>query len=132
MSNSRCCLVVDDSRMMRRVLVGMATKMGFDCVEANDGSEAIEVAEHAIERGDLTLVLSDWHMPGMSGIDFVRHLRSEPRFDSVRVLMVTSEAEISSIDEALSAGVDEYLMKPFDSEGLAAKLDMLGLFDAVC
>ena len=122
-------LVADDSRVMRKIIVRMVGAVGFDCIEAGSGEEALDCAETALGTGGLELVLVDWHMPGMSGVDMVRRLRADDRFDSVRIVMVTSESEIARIDEALAAGVDEYLMKPFDEDSLDEKLNLLGLFD---
>ncbi|HTX01705.1 MAG TPA: response regulator [Acidimicrobiales bacterium] len=129
MSAVRRAVVADDSRLMRRIIVRMVASMGFECIEAEDAEQAIDRAETALDTGGLALVLADWHMPGMSGVDLVRSLRSNDRFDGVRLVMVTSESEIARIDEALAAGADEYLMKPFGEEDLADKLGLLGLVE---
>jgi two-component system chemotaxis response regulator CheY len=118
-------VVVDDSRVMRRIIVRMVTSMGFEPLEATDGRNAIDVIEAALLTGPVDLVLADWKMPVMDGVTLIRHLRGDSRFDRVRIVMISSETEISRIDEALAAGADEYLMKPFDQAGLADKLHLV-------
>lgn len=123
-------LIVDDSRFVRthlRSLLGsFFGSRGVECEEAANGIEGLE-RMHASASFDLALV--DWNMPAMSGLDMVRQLRAEG-FASVKILMVTTEAENEYIQRALDAGADEYLMKPFEAEALADKLAMLGLVEA--
>ena len=120
-------LVVDDSRTMRLRMRQMLRSMSFDVLEAEDGTDALELVEGCLSSDLPQALLVDWNMPGMTGIDLVRQLRSDTRFDDVRLMMVTSESEIERVHEALSAGVDEYLMKPFTPDQLAEKLEMLEL-----
>jgi two-component system chemotaxis response regulator CheY len=117
-------LVVDDSRAIRSVLRRMLGDLGFDADEAGDGRQALEVVARTAVPD---VVLVDWNMPEMDGLALVRALRAIPDLGAVPVVMVTTEAEVERVVEALAAGADEYLMKPFTKEGLASKLDLLGL-----
>lgn len=119
-------LIVDDSRFVRGYLRGLLQKRGIECEEAADGEAALGCL-----HGDLIfdLVLLDWNMPVMNGLEMLKHLRSEG-FTGLRVLMVTTEAENNYIRCAMEAGADEYLMKPFDHDALDQKLALLGLVEA--
>lgn len=117
-------IVVDDSSAMRRILTGMLGRLGFDTVEAADGVAALEVLK---DTGPIELALVDWNMPHMNGIDLVRRIRVRRDFDSMRIMMVTTESDTSRVVEALGAGVDEYVMKPFTEEVIASKLQLLDL-----
>jgi two-component system, chemotaxis family, chemotaxis protein CheY len=119
-------LIVDDSRFVRTHLRSLLAPRGIECEEAADGQQGLERL-HASAAFDLALV--DWNMPIMSGIEMVQQMRAEG-FASVKILMVTTESETESIQRALDAGADEYLMKPFEAEALADKLAMLGLVEA--
>ena len=120
-------MVVDDSRAMRLRLKQMLGRLGLDVVEAGDGSDALEYVEGCLSADLPRALLVDWNMPGMTGIELVRALRADTRLDDVRLMMVTSESELARVHEALSAGVDEYLMKPFTADQLTEKLEMLDL-----
>ncbi|MGD0940275.1 MAG: response regulator [Terracidiphilus sp.] len=119
-------LIVDDSRFVRGYLRGLLEEKGIDCAEAADGQSGMD----QLNSGDpFDLALVDWNMPVMNGLEMLKQLRAEG-FDSVKVMMVTTEAENDFILRALDAGADEYLMKPFDDEALTEKLAMLGLVEA--
>lgn len=117
-------LVIDDSRAMRIMLSDSMRSMGFDVDEAEDGSAAIFRLDDGRPR-DVALV--DWNMPVMNGLEFIRAVRADSRFSSMRLLVITSETESEQVMMALAAGADEYLMKPFTRETLMGKLEMLGL-----
>ncbi|MGA3122827.1 MAG: response regulator [Polyangiaceae bacterium] len=118
-------LVVDDSRVMRSILKKFLASEGFlTLVEASDGAEALERLN---EVGAVDLALVDWNMPRMNGLDFVLAVRRNHAFDGVRLMMVTTEAEATQMARALEAGANEYVMKPFTTEILRAKLGILGL-----
>jgi two-component system, chemotaxis family, chemotaxis protein CheY len=119
-------LIVDDSRFVRSFLRGLLEDKGIECAEASDGREGMDQLNSGLP---FDLVLIDWNMPVMNGLDMLKHLRTEG-FDNLRVMMVTTEAENDFILRALDAGADEYLMKPFDDEALSEKLAMLGLVEA--
>lgn len=117
-------LVVDDSRTMRRILGDIMRECGFDIVEAEDGVDALEKLKTA---GAVTIALVDWNMPRMTGIEFVREVRKEAAYADMRMMMVTTEAEIDNVIQALEAGANEYVMKPFTKEAILEKLEILGL-----
>ncbi|MDD3650115.1 response regulator [Immundisolibacter sp.] len=117
-------LVIDDSRVMRKLLGSLLSQLGFEVGEATDGADGLQ----RLAAGPLPdVVLVDWNMPNMNGLDLIRALRGRRDWDPVRVLMVSSETSPAQIGEALAAGADEYLMKPFTADSLRAKLEMLGL-----
>lgn len=117
-------LVVDDSRSMRAILAKQLKELGFTVAEAQNGQEALAQL-HA--DGATDLVLLDWNMPGMDGAEVLAIIRSEPNYRNVRVMMVTTESEMSQVAVALEAGANEYLMKPFDRASLVEKLVLLGM-----
>jgi len=116
-------LIVDDSRFVRTILRGLLEKKGIECEEAADGRAGMDRLQAGLPF-DLALV--DWNMPVMDGLEMLKQLRSEG-FDTIKVMMVTTEAENDFILRALDAGADEYMMKPFDGEALTEKLALLGL-----
>lgn len=117
-------LVVDDSQAVRDLLAQHLGQLGFQVEQAADGREALAQLP-AMPR--LAVVLLDWSMPGMDGLEVLRRLRSDRRYAQVPVVMVTTEAELPSVGDALQAGASEYLMKPFDAQGLLEKLLLLGV-----
>jgi len=119
-------LIVDDSRFVRGYLRGLLEEKGIECEEAADGQAGIDLLQ-AGPPFDLALV--DWNMPVMDGLEMLKWMRAH-EFTDMKVMMVTTEAENDFILRALDAGADEYLMKPFDEEGLSEKLAMLGLVEA--
>ncbi len=117
-------LVLDDSSAMRAILRRYLRELRFDVVEASDVAGALDV----LQRADgIDLALVDWNLPGKSGLDFVRAVRESGDRPRLRVIMVTTELEVSRVLEALKAGVDEYLMKPFTRETLESKLALIEL-----
>ena len=115
-------LVIDDSRAVRIIIGNILRELGMEVLEAKDGLEALE----QIKRNpDVELMLLDWNMPQMNGLDFLREVRSQRAFDAVRILMVTSESQSDQVTLALNAGANEYLMKPFNKDVLVAKLNLL-------
>jgi two-component system chemotaxis response regulator CheY len=117
------CLVVDDSRTVRRAARRMLEAKGFFVREAEDGQQALE----ACRAAPPVLVLLDWNMPVMDGITFLRLARAEFGPDHPKVMLCTTESDFSRIVEALELGAQEYIMKPFDEDILAGKLIVLGL-----
>jgi two-component system chemotaxis response regulator CheY len=118
-------LVVDDSRTVRIILREILQEMGAEVVEAGDGLEALEQLRR---HPEIDLVLVDWNMPVMNGLDFILAVRAQPAFDGLRIVMVTTETEGEQIARALRAGANEYVMKPFTKEVLVAKLSLLDAF----
>ena len=117
-------LIIDDSRAMRSILARMLRGLGFEVVEAANGREALQRLR---ETGKIELALVDWNMPEMSGLDFIRAVRTEHSHDGVLLMMVTTETEMEQISRALEAGANEYVMKPFTQEVILEKLQMLGM-----
>jgi two-component system, chemotaxis family, chemotaxis protein CheY len=119
----KTCLVVDDSRVIRKVARRILEDLGFEVAEAGDGLEALAWCQAVMPQA----VLLDWRMPGMDGLEFVRKLRAEPGGEGPRVIFCSVENEIAAIREALEAGADEYIMKPFDGDIVASKLAHVGM-----
>ena len=115
-------LVIDDSRTVRAIIGKILREIGIEVLEAKTGLEALEQMKG---NPDVELMLVDWNMPEMNGFDLIRAIRAERAYDRVRILMVTSEAQGEKVTQALSAGANEYLMKPFNKDVLVAKLNLL-------
>jgi len=121
----RKALIVDDSKAIRMILSRILREMGYEVCEAVDGKDALKVIE--LEKAAVQLVLADWNMPQMNGLDLVKHLRQNPELASVKVIMVTTETEVDHIVSALEAGANEYVMKPFTKDIIRGKLEMVGI-----
>ena len=117
-------LVVDDSKPIRLILKIYLNKMGFQVEEAGDGREGLSRLK-VMSQPDLVLV--DWNMPEMDGIEFVRAVREVPAYDSLPLVMITTNAELEDVATALDAGANEYVMKPFTLDVIRGKLILLGL-----
>ena len=118
-------LIVDDSRAVRTLLARTMRELGYEVSEAANGKEALDSIEASAEP--LELVLLDWNMPEMDGLELLKILRAHPRHGSVAVIMVTSETEMTQVARALEAGATEYVMKPFTADVVAGKLRLAGL-----
>jgi two-component system chemotaxis response regulator CheY len=117
-------LIVDDSRPIRRIEGEMLKELGFETCDACHGKEALE----RLQTGQLPdIVLVDWNMPEMDGLEFIKTVRQDARYSGTMLLMVTTETETDQMLRALTAGADEYLMKPFTKEGLISKLQLIGV-----
>jgi two-component system chemotaxis response regulator CheY len=116
-------LIVDDSRVLRRILNDMLKQLGFEVTEAVHGQDALDKLAAGLAPD---VVLVDWNMPVMNGLDFVRAVRAQPRYQELPLMMVTSETEVEQMSLALAVGANEYVMKPFGKEVIADKLQMLG------
>ena len=119
----RRCLVVDDSRMIRKVARRIVEDMGFEAAEAENGEDALARCKAAMPD----LVILDWNMPVMSGLEFVAQLRALPADRVPRVVFCTSNSGVVDIHKGIDAGADEYVIKPFDETTLRAKLRNIGL-----
>jgi two-component system chemotaxis response regulator CheY len=113
-------LTVDDSTTIRRIVKRSVDDMGLEVLEAADGVQALRILEERAE--DIQLILLDWNMPGMSGLDMLRILKSNARFKDIVVMMLTSEADQNFVVEALKSGAQNYLTKPFDGKMLTLKI----------
>ena len=118
-------MVIDDSRAMRLILGRTLSHFGYDVLAAGNGKEALEVL--AASNPDLSLILVDWNMPEMNGLEFVKRFRADPRYGSVPLMMVTTETDVEQMVMALDAGANEYVMKPFTEDIIADKLRILGI-----
>jgi two-component system chemotaxis response regulator CheY len=119
----KCCLIVDDSKVVRMVARKILEALQFEIVEAGDGRQAMEACEKAMPDA----ILLDWNMPVMNGIDFLRQLRQHAHGDQPVVIFCTTENDMAHIQEALGAGANEYIMKPFDSDIVESKFAQVGL-----
>lgn len=117
-------IVIDDSRAIRSILGKMMKDLGFEVFEGSNGLEGLKVLE---AQGALDVALVDWNMPEMNGLEFVKAVRAEPKFGSMRIMMVTTETETSQMVAALEAGANEYVMKPFTKEVIGEKLGLMGV-----
>jgi two-component system chemotaxis response regulator CheY len=122
---TRKALIVDDSKTTRMILAKIMRELGYEICEAVNGKDALRVIES--EKAAVTLVLADWNMPEMNGLDLVKQLRLNPDFTSLKVIMVTTETEADHIVSALEAGANEYVMKPFTKDILREKLELVGI-----
>jgi len=115
-------LVVDDMSTMRRILKNVLKQIGFsDLTEAENGQDALT----KLKAGEFGLVVSDWNMPVMQGIELLRAVRADPELKHLPFLMVTAEAQKENIIEAVQAGVSNYVVKPFTAEALQEKLEKI-------
>jgi len=116
-------LVLDDSKPIRLILTDILVDIGFTVIEAANGLEAMEVIKK--EKVDLALV--DWNMPDMNGYEFILEVRKDNAYKNMLMMMVSTETSISKVAEALEAGANEYIMKPFSKEMILEKLALMGI-----
>ncbi len=119
-------LIVDDFSTMRRIIKNLLRDLGFtNTHEADDGLTALPI----LKNGDVQFLVTDWNMPGMTGIDLLRAVRADEKLSALPVLMVTAEAKRDQIIEAAQAGVNGYVVKPFSAQVLKEKIEKI--FDRV-
>ncbi len=118
-------LVIDDSRAVRIIIRNILREMGTEVIEAGNGREGLDQLR---QNPDVELILVDWNMPEMNGLDFILAVRSDASYKAVRIVMVTTETETAQVCRALDAGANEYVMKPFSKEILVAKLNLMDAF----
>jgi two-component system chemotaxis response regulator CheY len=123
-ANNLRALVIDDSRAIRRLIGNIMKELGWEVTEAGQGLEALQQLE---QHGCPDLILVDWNMPEMNGLEFIKAARALPEYKYVPMMMVTTETEMERMAQAFIAGVNEYLMKPFDKTQLVEKLQLLGI-----
>lgn len=119
----KSCLIVDDSKVIRMVARKILLELEFETGEAADGKQALDACLAKMPDG----ILLDWNMPVMNGIEFLRALRAAPGGGKPIVVFCTTENDIKHIQEAIEAGANEYIMKPFDSDIIKAKFSQVGL-----
>ena len=119
----KTCLVVDDSKVIRKVARHILEALEFNVSEAADGREALD----RCRQSPPDVILLDWNMPVMSGMDFLRELRASDMAERPKVVFCTTENGMAYIRAAIEAGADEYVMKPFDRDTLESKLQIVGV-----
>jgi two-component system chemotaxis response regulator CheY len=118
-------LIIDDSRAMRTILSRIVSSLGFEISQAGDGKQGLAVLQS--EPALPNLIMVDWNMPEMNGYEFVRAVRANAAYAGIKVMMVTTESEISNMSMTMEAGANEYVMKPFTNDVVLDKLRLLGL-----
>jgi len=117
------CLIVDDSKIVRKISRKIMETIGYNVTEAEDGAKALEQCMQTMPD----LILLDWHMPVMDGLQFLKALRATEAGKAPVVIFCTTENEIGHIQQAIQEGANEYVMKPFDEDILRSKLSQVGL-----
>jgi two-component system, chemotaxis family, chemotaxis protein CheY len=117
-------LVIDDSRTIRAIISRTLTELGIEVLQAGTGREGLDCMR---DEPEVALVLVDWNMPEMNGLEFIQAVRAQRIYDAVRIMMVTTETEQEQVIRALEAGANEYMMKPFTREILVAKLSLMDM-----
>lgn len=119
-------LIVDDFSTMRRIIKNLLRDLGFNNTEeADDGSTALPI----LQKGNFDFLVTDWNMPGMTGLDLLKAVRADPKLANIPVLMVTAESKREQIAEAAHSGVNGYVVKPFTATTLKEKIDKI--FDRI-
>ena len=121
----KLCLIVDDSRVVRKVARRIAEDLGLECEEAEDGEKAYQFCETRMPDA----IILDWTMPIMSGLEFLERLRQMEGGDHPKVIFCTTENDMKHISRAIQAGANEYIMKPFDSGIIKSKFIQVGLIE---
>ncbi len=117
------CLIVDDSKIVRKVSRKIIEPMGYEIFEAEDGQQALYISK----REPISVVMLDWNMPVMNGLEYLKALRALPDIEQPMVVFCTTENDMAKIIEAMTAGANEYVMKPFDDDIIRSKFEQLGL-----
>jgi two-component system chemotaxis response regulator CheY len=117
-------LIIDDSRVMRAIEGRILKELGCETFEAGNGREALEFLKN---QGKTDLAIVDWNMPEMDGLEFVRAVRADHAYDDMQIMMVTTENGLNHVTDALKAGANEYVMKPFAKDVIHKKLRILGM-----
>lgn len=116
-------LIIDDSRAARMAIGRILQQLGFETEEAENGKQALA----SLQNGTFDVAMVDWNMPVMNGYELIQKVRQDPQLSDIMLVMVTTENESSQVIKALSAGANEYIMKPFTDEMIVEKLQILGL-----
>ena len=119
------CLIVDDSKIVRKVVRGIVEVFGFTILEAEDGKQAVDQAR----ANTVDVIILDWNMPVMDGMECMKTIRADPSIHQPKIIFCTTENEFSKIQMAMMNGADEYVMKPFDEAIIAGKLSQLGIIE---
>lgn len=119
------CLIVDDSKIVRKVVRRIVEVFGFTILEAENGREAID----HVRAGAVDVMILDWNMPVMDGMECMKAIRADTDIHQPKIIFCTTENEFNKIQQAMMNGADEYVMKPFDEAIIAGKLSQLGIID---
>lgn len=119
----KTCLIVDDSGVVRKVARRIIETFGFNCIEAEDGAIAYTRCSESMPD----VILLDWNMPNVSGIEFLKKLRADEKGKTPKVVFCTTENDMAHIQAAMDAGANEYIMKPFDAEIIENKFSQIGV-----
>lgn len=119
------CLIVDDSKIVRKVVRRIVEVFGFTILEAENGREALEQARATA----VDVMILDWNMPVMDGMECMKAIRADTEIHQPKIIFCTTENEFNKIQQAMMNGADEYVMKPFDEAIIAGKLSQLGIID---
>jgi two-component system chemotaxis response regulator CheY len=122
-AGAKRCLIVDDSRVIRKISRSIVERLGFEVMEAENGKEALARCKVSMPQ----LILLDWNMPVMTGIEFVSELRRSEGGPQPKVVFCTTKSSEPDLREAIGAGADEYVIKPFDEVTLRSKLERIGV-----
>jgi two-component system chemotaxis response regulator CheY len=117
------CLIVDDSGTVRKIIKRIIEELKFTCSEAEDGAKAVEACKVSMPD----LIMLDWNMPNMNGLEFLTVLRKMDGGTTPKVIFCTTENSMDFIQKGITAGADEYIMKPFDKDVIKSKLEQIGL-----
>jgi two-component system chemotaxis response regulator CheY len=120
-------LVVDDSRATRMILRKILESVGFEVEQAENGRVALELLQSWVPYDVPDLALVDWNMPEMNGLELIEVVRELQDFDSMKIIMCTTETEVSQMTLAMLAGANEYVMKPFTADTIVKKMELIGL-----
>ena len=121
----KTCLIVDDSKIVRKVVRRIVEGLGFAVLEAEHGQDAVaQVRNNAVD-----VMILDWNMPVMDGLECMKEIRADSAIVQPKIIFCTTENEFSKIQQAITAGADEYVMKPFDEAIIAGKMRQLGIID---
>jgi two-component system chemotaxis response regulator CheY len=121
----KTCLIVDDSKIVRKVVRRIVEALGFAILEAENGKEAVD----QVKANHVDVIILDWNMPVMDGMECMLQIRADPVISQPKIIFCTTENEFTKIQQAIMNGADEYVMKPFDEAIIAGKMVQLGLID---
>lgn len=119
------CLVVDDSKIVRKVVRKIIESLGFEVVEAEDGKVALD----QVRTTPVDVIILDWNMPVMDGLECMKAIRADAALSQPKIIFCTTENEFEKIQTAIMAGADEYVMKPFDEAIIGGKLRQIGILE---
>ncbi len=121
----KTCLIVDDSKIVRKVVRRIVEALNFNILEAENGREAVDHTR----ANTVDVIILDWNMPVMDGMECMKEIRADPSIHQPKIIFCTTENEFTKIQQAMMNGADEYVMKPFDETIIAGKMQQLGIIE---